>query len=231
MVVHHNIPRGGSVPEPLYGPAVPFSPGDAVAWRVRVRITPDRPDGEVGAVFATTLVQDSADEVVVYHPPGAPIRTRDARKGGPHDRVVLEMLDGFSDRTWTTWRRLTLRRTSEAHSVSLFWHDAEDRFHWWYIDFVSPLRRTRAGFDFVDHGIDLILDPDMASWRWKDADELDWYVEHGRYTSAEARAIREEGDRAVAQLRGERERFERWRSWRPDPAWPLPSLPDGWADP
>lgn len=72
------------------------------------------------------------------------------------------------------------------------------------------------------------MDPDLSSWRWKDADELDWYREHGRYTRAEADLIRGEGERAVTRLRVERERYEPWIAWRPDPAWPPASLPPGW---
>lgn len=201
--------------------------GDPVAWRVRVRITPDRLDGELGSIWPVTVVRDEPDEVALYLAPGSVSKVRRARHGGPHGRVILEMLDEYSDNVWLG-HRLLLRRPSEAHSVSLFWHEPTHAFRHWYVDLVSPLRRTRSGFDSVDHGIDIIVEPDMSAWRWKDAEELDWYVEHGRYTVAEAQAIRAEGERAVANLQSQRERFERWVSWRPDPRWPVPVLPSGW---
>ena len=76
--------------------------------------------------------------------------------------------------------------------------------------------------------LDVLVEPDLLSWQWKVAEELDWYVEHGRYTRAEADRIRAEAEGAVARLRRERDRFDRWREWRPDPTWVTPTLPTGW---
>ena len=205
-----------------------WQPGDVVAYRVRVRIEPARPDGEIGAVFPVRIVRDAADEVVAYQAPGSISKHRHHDGGGPRDRVILAMRDGYEDVTWRRWRRLFLRRPSDAHMVSLFWDSETDAFRFWYIDFVSPLRRTPIGFEAVDHGIDIVVEPDMSAWTWKDAEELDWYVEHGRYSRAEAESIRAEGERAVARLRTERQRHERWLSWRPDPSWSIPILPAGW---
>ncbi|MEV0154484.1 hypothetical protein AB0H57_12195 [Micromonospora sp. NPDC050686] len=43
-------------------------------------------------------------------------------------------------------------------------------------------------------------------------------------------AIRAEGDRIAALLdAGKRWWAESWADWRPDPAWPVPGLPAGWA--
>ncbi len=68
-------------------------------------------------------------------------------------------------------------------------------------------------------------------WRWKDDHELEWEVEHGSFTRAEADELYREGERAVARLRSQRAMFERWISWRPDPAWPLAVLPTDWDEP
>lgn len=200
-----------------------------MAWRVRVRIAPSRSEGELAIVFPAAVVYDDTEKVAVYYGPGTIAKQRKAERGGPRSRVVLGVRDGFVDYGWHRYRRLTLRRTEDAHSVSLFWEDATDELCFWYIDLVGPLRRVRGGFEFVDHGIDVVVEPDLSAWEWKDAEELDWYVEHGRYTRAEADQIRAEAERAVAGLRRERERYERWLSWRPDPAWMLPAmLPTGW---
>jgi hypothetical protein len=208
-----------------------WSAGDRIVWRTRVRITADAPEGELGVASPQVLVRDRPDEVAVYLAPGTVAKLRDSEKEGPRGRVVSRVLDSYRDDVWRRWRRLTIRRPADAHQVSLFWDAAGDRFHWWYVDFVSPLRRTRLGFDSVDHGIDLIVEPDMSSWLWKDAEELDWYVEHRRYSPAEADAIRAEGLRAVDSLRRDHERWERWTLWRPDPSWAVPELPAGWDEP
>jgi hypothetical protein len=205
-----------------------WQPGDVVAYRVRVRIDPARPDGEIGAVFPVRIVRDAPDEIVVYQAPGSIGKLRRHEGGGPRDRVILAMRDGYEDNVWRRWRRLYLRRPADMHMLSLFLDDDTDALKFWYIDFVSPLMRTPGGFEAVDHGIDVIVEPDLSAWSWKDAEELDWYVEHGRYSRAEADRIRAEGERAVARLRAERSRYERWLSWRPEPSWSIPILPSGW---
>jgi hypothetical protein len=202
--------------------------GDAVAWRVRVRIEIGRPDGEVGIVYATTVVRDAADEVVAYQAPGSIMKRRNHEGGGPRGRVVLGVRNGYEDVVWRRWRRLFLRRPGDEHMISVFWDSETDALRFWYIDLVTPLRRTAVGFEWVDHGVDVVVEPDMRSWSWKDADELDWYVEHGRYSRAEADHIRSEAEAAVARLRRDQGRFKRWLEWRPDPSWQVPTLPDGW---
>ena len=182
-------------------------------------------------VFPMTVVRDEPDELIVFRSPGAVGKRRRVDKGGPNDRVILAANEGFDDSSWYKWRVLVIRRPLGAHSVSVFWDDGKNELGFWYIDLVSPVRRTRSGFEFIEHGIDVVIEPDMASWRWKDADELEWYVEHGRYTRAEADAIRAEAESAVAALCGERTRYERWLSWRPNPAWSPARLPVGWDDP
>lgn len=174
-----------------------------------------------------TVVHDRPDEVALYLAPGASGRLRHVRKTGPNDRVISAVLDGYDEHVWRA-RRLVLRPVVDAHMVSLFWRGDTYRFMFWYVDFVSPLRRTEAGYDAVDHGIDIVVEPDMSAWRWKDAEELDWYVEHGRYTVDEAREIRAEGERVVRRLRRDREQLQRWIGWRPDPRWSLPVLGPGW---
>ncbi|MEU7959265.1 hypothetical protein [Micromonospora humida] len=43
-------------------------------------------------------------------------------------------------------------------------------------------------------------------------------------------AIRAEGDRIAALLdAGQRWWDAGWAHWRPDPSWPVPQLPPGWA--
>ena len=146
--------------------------------------------------------------------------------------ITTAWRDGWSDDVWRMGSRVLItKRPLDQHAISLFWHDATNEFAHWYIDLTTPLRRTQVGFDFVENGLDVVVAPDMSSWRWKDDRELEWEVESGMFTRAEADELYREGERAVARLRSERERFERWITWRPDPAWPLATLPDGWDEP
>jgi hypothetical protein len=207
---------------------VHWRPGDVVAWRVRVRLEPEQPEGVLGVVFPAIIVRDTADEVVAYQAPGSIMKRRNHESGGPGRRVVQGVRDGYEDVVWHRWRRLFLRGPADERQISLFWDSETDALRFWYIDLVTPLRRTATGFEAVDHGIDVVVEPDMRSWRWKDAEELVWYVEHGRYSQAEADHIRAEAEAAVARLLRERDQFEGWLRWRPDPSWPIPSVPDGW---
>lgn len=180
-------------------------------------------------VFATTVVSDAADEVMVYRRPGDPMRWRNAVRGGPRDRAVLEWRPGWREDSWHTFRVLVVKRAGDEHTISLFWRDRT--FAFWYIDLHSPLRRTPTGFDLIENGLDVVVEPDLSGWRWKDEDELAWAVADGRYTQSEFDALRREGERAVARLFDERWRWEQLRDWTPDPSWPAPTLPDGWDRP
>ena len=65
----------------------------------------------------------------------------------------------------------------------------------------------------------------------KDDDQLEPWIERGRYSEQEVAAIRAEGARVVAELEaGRRWWSDDWAAWKPDPSWPLPRLPEGWAD-
>jgi hypothetical protein len=62
--------------------------------------------------------------------------------------------------------------------------------------------------------------PAGAVWSWKDEATLEAWVEKGRFTEAEARAIRAEGERVLAAWP-----FPTgWEDWTPDPSWPVPAF-------
>ncbi len=207
-----------------------FSPGDQIAWRGRVRIVGSH-QPHLSFAVGMTVVHDVPDEIAVYRRPGHPFMLRNAEFAGTFQmrhRGIVRSRDGWRNNAWRRWRVLVLRHPDAWHSVSLFWLDDEDRFDFWYIDLVSPLTRTGIGFDFVEHGLDVVVRPDLSSWKLKDEDELDWAADNGIFTRAEATEIKREAERAAERLIRERDHYERWRDWRPDPAWPIATLPVGW---
>jgi predicted RNA-binding protein associated with RNAse of E/G family len=104
------------------------------------------------------------------------------------------------------------------------------RFGGWYVNLQEPIRRTPLGFDYMDHMLDIVIEPDL-SWRWKDEHEIDEAVANGMVTRAWADEMRREGERVIERLEGHRPPFcDGWESWQPDPAWPIPELPAGWAE-
>jgi len=114
-----------------------------------------------------------------------------------------------------------------AHAIWVRWDEAAE-FAGWYVNLEQPRRRASLGFDTTDHALDIVIRPDH-SWHWKDEAELAEAVEVGLFTSEQARAIRAEGECVIARVESWSPPFdEGWEHWRPDPDWPLPSLPEGW---
>ncbi len=112
-----------------------------------------------------------------------------------------------------------LARPGRAHSIWLFWRDWV--FRGWYVQLESPWSRSRFGFDTQDHTLDISVDAD-GTWHWKDEDELEVAVASGFFNALQAAEFRAEGERVLAEWP-----FPTgWETWRPDPSWPIPALPD-----
>ena len=66
-------------------------------------------------------------------------------------------------------------------------------------------------------------------WTWKDQDELAEAVRRGIWSGEQAASFRLEGEVAVHRVIGGNPPFDRdWPIWRPDPRWPVPTMPEGW---
>ncbi len=112
----------------------------------------------------------------------------------------------------------------------MFWEGPERAFAGWYLNIQEPFRRTPIGFDTQDLELDIVVSPD-GSWEFKDEEELDPWIARGRWTAEEIAAIRAEGARLGAELDAGRYWWDTaWAEWEPDPSWPAPTLPPGWAD-
>ena len=123
--------------------------------------------------------------------------------------------------------RLMLFEPGASHSIYVSWGRSGE-FAGWYVNLEDPWRRSRFGLDTTDHLLDITVDPDRT-WRWKDEDELAEAVEIGLFSRERADEIRAEGERAVERIEAWTSPFdEGWESWRPDPEWPLPELPEDW---
>ena len=194
-----------------------WSPGDAVLVR-------EVWHGRVFEARPAIVVRDEPEQTMFLVPGGV-------RCGLPIAEDGAELR--LPDRAW----HLEVRERSPNPILSFAWPDTayavlrwttEEGTPVWYVNLQDPLRRTALGFDTVDHALDVIVELDRA-WRWKDEDELAEAVENGLFTTEDAERFRFEGERAVARILDREPPFDRdWSSWRPDPSWPTPSLPDGW---
>jgi hypothetical protein len=199
--------------------------GDSVVWR-------SRPQGQIGYVMPLTVVVDTAEVTVLFQLPGSICKRRAGARGGPRGRNLLpEAWDGrHEDVVWSGTPNLRLHIWGTAHAIIRSWDFARDCAEGWYVNLEAPWRRTPIGFDTEDLVLDVTVAADLSSWAWKDEDELAWSVEIGKYTAAEADTIRAEGRRVIAAVETRAWPFAQdWSSWRPDPNWPVPVLPENWS--
>ena len=193
--------------------------------------------GRVWAARPMTLVADDGDEVALWFPRGTrwkapttpPTRVREPTRGERLATCAVLRDWVFADAAWDV-STLVLMRAGEWHAVWISWL-ADGRQWGWYVNLEEPYRRTTLGFETMDLMLDVIIELDR-SWRWKDEDELETFVERGVFDRALAERVREEALRVVQRAQHNEAPFDaRWADWRPDPSWGLPELPRGWDEP
>ena len=181
--------------------------------------------GKIWTVRALTAVRDELGLIALYQPAGAPWKRPYSLDGRPL-RLPLEPWVLRDDSLPEDALRLVV--PGDAHSVLLLWRERW-QLMCWYINLEEPFRRTPIGFDYMDQTLDIVVEPDMSSWRWKDEDELEEAIAKGIYSPEQARATRAEGERALRRLLAREPPYdERWEDWRPDPSWATPQIGDGW---
>jgi hypothetical protein len=202
-----------------------FAPGESVVWR-----SVDRENHIVQSVWPWTVVRDDGAEVVTYIPAGTVGKRRTGQRGGPRDRMILHWDGGHGDITWERTNVVRMYREGDAHSLWFAFDAATWAPVWRYINLEDPWIRTAIGFDSRDLYLDLYSEAGTDEWHWKDEDDLAWVVERGRIAASRVPAIRAEGERAVARVKGDPKLGLEWRGWRPPRDWPVPTLPPNWKD-
>ena len=170
------------------------------------------------------VVADEPELLVSYLPEGAVFAfpTMD-HELGPHPWQGRGAWDGHGV--------LMLQRPGERYAVWHFWHGGEREFSGWYVNLQEPFRRTPIGYDTHDLELDVWI-PAGGGWSFKDDELLDVRVAEGRFTAAEAVAIRSLGAEIGAMLdAGEQWWDPSWSRWAPPPTWKVPAPADGWAGP
>lgn len=203
----------------------PFDVGTEIAWR-------SRPGGDVGYTFACRVLLDDPEVAAVVQPTGSTIMRRIARRGGPRGRSFLPgTWDGSRDEgSWKQPPCVRLHPVGRRYSVIRTWVAEEERFAGWYVNLEQPWFRTPVGFDSRDDVLDITATPDLSQWQLKDADELDFAVQVGLFTEAEARQIHSAATSAADDLVRRRWPFDdaTWGRLRPRELLAAAQLPDGW---
>ena len=196
-----------------------WQPGDVVVLR-NVR------SGWVPWIAPMRVVQDTGNFVALFLDIGTSYR----RLGGPDGHPNRDYINASSsvESTWTAHRALHLIRAGDSHSTVAMW-DESGNFVCWYINFQQPIRRTPLGFDTLDLTLDLVIEPNLTDWHWKDEGEFERGIEAGLYTPSDLDRLKGYGLAIVEDARlGASPFADSWEHWGPDPTWAIPTLSPGW---
>ncbi len=184
--------------------------------------------GELWWACPQYIVRDSPELVAVYWRAGTAVR-RWGRRPTVQDLLTPQVR--LVDAEWVDTDVLSLVEPGRAHSIDLMWEAGQRIQHCWYVHLQEPLRRTSIGFDSMDQILDIVISPDLSSWRWKDEDEFAEAVRIGVYSQEEARAIRDEAERVIARFNAHKSPFcDGWEDWLPPEDWSIPQFPLGWEE-
>jgi hypothetical protein len=185
-------------------------------------------DRQIWSARPAIVVQDTPELIACYIAPGSHWKMPRSSSG---ERVspARRQQEGWvlHDAVWLDIGLLRLSIPRENYSVLIFWDSSGAQTHW-YINLEEPLERTALGFDYWDQVLDVILTPDLTSWRWEDEDELEESIIAGLVTEELAAALHVRGREVVAKLQSGKSVFNGWERWHPDASWNLPALQGGW---
>ena len=195
------------------------SPGDVVAIR-------EIWAGKIWEARPAVVVRDEPNLTMLHIPPRV------------HCRVPVDDAGTELRLPITTWRLIDMPRGDrwnlsfafpDTPYAIILGYDESSRLDVYYVNLQSPLRRSPAGYDLVEHVLDVTIAPDRSSWSWKDEDELDEAIARGLFTTEDADWFRHWGERAVEHVLLQEPPFdEDWTGWRPDPGWAEVELPPTW---
>lgn len=199
-----------------------FSPGQNILFR-------EPWQGKVWRVGSAIVVQDSPELIAFYSPLGTVIKkpkTPDGKRVKPHQKLNQDWI--LTDLKTDKYTSLRLSIPGAGYSVIIFWTYPVMNQRFWYINLEDPLHRTNLGFDLTDNFLDVIVESDLSSWRWKDEDEFAEAIDLKIISQEKAQDMRLEGERVANWIQSGKSPFNGWEKWRPDPSWKVPALPDGW---
>ncbi|MFD5662620.1 DUF402 domain-containing protein [Streptomyces hirsutus] len=178
--------------------------------------------GRVWSEHALRVVADTSEALVTACLPGAETRWPalyvKARADG--DRSVR------TEAVWQETELLLWKPPAAWFSVNAFYTSAGLRN--WYVNFERPIARTGDGFDTFDLTVDLVIDPDLTDWQWKDEDEYAHVRRLGIVTDTEHQAVDAARGQVLAMLTERSGPFTdaaAWTAWRWNPACRAPRLP------
>ena len=213
-------------------PATRFEPGKHIVIRNVFQ-------GRIQTVFPSIVVVDSPELVVTWLPLETPVLNGvtdpSAKYDGGNRRLSAETMIAkqwdMAERNWHTSGTLRIKNPRFMWSLWVFWEPNMTEVRSWYINIDATYKRTRLGFDTWDMFLDVVVQPDRKTWRYKDEDEFAEAIEAGIFTAFEAQEVRDTAARALQTIAENRKPFSNiWADWRPDILWGIPQIPKNWDE-
>jgi hypothetical protein len=185
--------------------------------------------GRVWTVRPVTVVQDRPDSIALAMQPGTVYKHPRLLD---RDEVPPLMVDApwrLIDLPWTGGRALYLSRPGDDYMLIVFWQEDQATLRSWYVNLQTPLRRTRLGFDYLDQELDVIVSPDLSTWRWKDEENFEALMRQGLIARERGRHLRSVAEEVIRTRHDPGSLFTQgWEHWTPPPEWGRPGIPAGW---
>jgi len=198
-------------------------------------------NGKIWSAAPFRVIADTGAGLVIACWPGtenlAPatftewLRTGDA---SIRAQAIPHLASGQWELARFTWRDTTLTvRSGERDYFSVHRYAGGDRSSGkahhrggWYVNFELPRQRTAIGVDTLDLLLDLLVEPDLSGYAWKDEDEYAHARRLGVIDDALHARLDEERQRVLALIESREAPFtEDWAIHQPDPHWATPELP------
>ncbi len=194
-------------------------------------------NNQVWLAQSVIVVQDAPGETVLLLLPGAQCafpegywhrrRNEDSAHGTRWQEAKSNHLV-LREFTWQTNRILMFLEPEKYYSCFLFWDHASDQFSCYYINFQLPYRTSHCGFDTLDLDLDIVIDP-QYNWKWKDVKEYEEGIREGGIQDEWVKGIEQAQADVFDRINQRRYPLDgSWLSWRPDPTWVPPALPEKW---
>ena len=163
----------------------------------------------------TLASQDFIASIDDADPAAGRVRSLEALAGGTFE---------LGNWTWRSNSFVTELRDGHWFTVTRMFA-ATGRLVCWYVNFERPPLWRPDGWDTFDLAVDLVVEPEGA-WRWKDEDEYAHCRRLGLVTEVEHVAVSRAREEALDLVERHAGVFgeDPGTTWRPDPAWPLPTL-------
>ena len=203
-----------------------FKPGQSILVR-------EIWQGKIWTARPEIVVQDNPELIALY----IPVSIHCKHYYGLHGDHITA--DERKNNAWTlrdiiqdsSYHYIKLAIPGQSYSVLVFWNSNDNSLRYWYInleDQENPMRRTGMGFDLCDQMLDVIVEPNLKDWRWDDEDELREAIEAGLISQEKAKALYAKGEEVRDMIMSGQSIFNGWERWKPDAAWKVPVLPEGW---